>query len=116
MVDAVAVKDRRKALELYYDLIGQKEPPMRILYWLTRQYNQLFMIREQIGKGYPDSVIADRLAIRDFVVRKNRRLCERYGTEELLNALALCVSSDEDIKTGKMNDRLAVETLIFELS
>lgn len=116
MVDAVAVKDRKKALELYYDLLSQKEPPMRILYWLTRQYNQLFMIREQMGKGYPDSVIADRLAIRDFVVRKNRRLCERYQTEELHKALALCVARDADIKTGRMNDRLAVETLIFELS
>ncbi len=116
MVDAVAVKDKRKALDLYYDLLGQKEPPMRILYWLTRQYNQLFLIREQIGRGYPDSVIADRLSLRDFVVRKNRRLCERYETDELLKAVTLCVSKDEAIKTGRMNDRLAVETLIFELS
>ncbi len=35
MVDAVAVGDKKKALDYYYDLLALKEPPMRILYMLT---------------------------------------------------------------------------------
>ena len=32
MVEAVALKQQKKALEYYYDLLALKEPPMRILY------------------------------------------------------------------------------------
>ena len=38
MVNAVAEKKQRKALDLYYELLALKEPPMRILFLLVRQY------------------------------------------------------------------------------
>ena len=37
MVNAVAEKKQRKALDLYYELLALKEPPMRILFLLVRQ-------------------------------------------------------------------------------
>ena len=42
MVNAVAEKKQRKALDLYYELLALKEPPMRILFLLVRQYRILF--------------------------------------------------------------------------
>lgn len=36
MVNAVADKDQRRALDLYYDLLALKEPPMRILFLMIR--------------------------------------------------------------------------------
>ena len=41
MVEAVAEKQQKKALDYYYDLLALKEPPMRILYLLTRQFKLL---------------------------------------------------------------------------
>ena len=43
MVDAVAAKEQKKALDYYYDLLTLKEPPMRILYLLTRQFRILMV-------------------------------------------------------------------------
>ena len=40
MVEAVALKQQKKALEYYYDLLALKEPPMRILY-LSVSYTHL---------------------------------------------------------------------------
>ena len=45
MVDAVAVGDKKKALDYYYDLLALKEPPMRILYLLTRQFKLLLEVK-----------------------------------------------------------------------
>ena len=39
MVQAVAEQNQKKALDLYYDLLALKEPPMRILFLLARQFN-----------------------------------------------------------------------------
>ena len=116
MVRSVAEKQQSKALELYYDLIAQKEAPMRILYWITRQFNQLYQIKDLQSKGYPDHVIADRMGVRDFVVRKNKTLCQRFSLEELRKSIQICVEREEDVKTGRLNDRMAVELLIIQFS
>ena len=41
MVRAVTERNQKRALELYYDLLTLKEPPMRILFLLAKQF-QLF--------------------------------------------------------------------------
>ena len=42
MVNAIADKQQKKALDLYYDLLALKEPAMRILFLITRQFNMLY--------------------------------------------------------------------------
>ena len=116
MVKVIAEKNQSKALKLYYDLITQKEPPMKILYWITRQFNQLYQIKDLQSKGYPDHIIAERMGIRDFIVRKNKVLCQSYSLAELRKIIEMCVEREEDVKTGKLNDRMAVELLILRFS
>lgn len=116
MVKAVAEKQQTKALQLYYELIGQKEAPMRILYWITRQFNQLYQMKDLQSKGYPEHVVAERMGVRDFVVRKNNALCQHFSLAELRQAVEVCVEREEDVKTGRLNDRMAVELLIIGFS
>ncbi|MDD3221237.1 MAG: DNA polymerase III subunit delta [Clostridia bacterium] len=116
MIRAVAEKKQVMALKLYYDLLALKEPPMRILYWIARQFNQLYQIKDLQGKGYPDHVIAERMGIRDFIVRKNKALCGHFSLLELRQAVEACVEQEEAVKTGRLNDQMAVELLIIGLS
>ena len=44
MADGTALK-QKQALDLYYDLLLLKEPPMRILYLLARQFNGCYHIK-----------------------------------------------------------------------
>ena len=44
MIRAVTEKKQRKALDLYQDLLALKEPPMRILFLLARQFNLLLQM------------------------------------------------------------------------
>ena len=60
MVEAVAMKNQKKALDYYYDLLALKEPPMRILYLLTRQFKLLLEVKDLVGKGYDKSSIAKK--------------------------------------------------------
>ena len=116
MVKVIAEKNQARALGLYYDLLTQKEPPMKILYWITRQFNQLYQIKELQSKGYPDHIIAERMGVRDFIVRKNKALCQSFSLGELRRAVEMCVEREEDVKTGRLNDRMAVELLIVRFS
>ena len=37
--------NKRRALELYYDLLALKEPAMRIMYLISRQFNILMNVK-----------------------------------------------------------------------
>ena len=45
MITAIATKKQKQALDLYYDLLLLKEPPLRILYLLARQFNGCYHIK-----------------------------------------------------------------------
>ena len=50
MVAAIVNRQTRKAMDLYEDLLTLKEPPMRILFLIARQFNQLLQVKELMAK------------------------------------------------------------------
>ena len=83
MVEAVAAKHQKKAMDLYYDLLALKEPPMRILYLLSRQFKQLMEVKALCIKGMDKSQIAKTVGIHPFVAGKYMSRCRSFGLEEL---------------------------------
>ncbi len=116
MISAVSSHDRRKAFDLYADLLALREPPMRILYLIGRQYNQLLMIRELSSDGEGVSQIASKTGMPPFAVRKNLAIAKKYSAAQLKQSVAACVDAEEKVKTGQMEDRLAVELLLIRFS
>ncbi len=116
MVDAVAQKQQKRALELYYDLLQLREAPMRILILLTRQFQILLQIKEMHASGMDEASMAAQVKVPNFAVRKYVRQAEKFTGKKLLDAVNDGVQAEEDIKTGRMNDRLAVELFLMTYS
>ncbi len=116
LVSAVADGNRKKALEKYNDLLTLKEAPMKILFLLARQFDQLLHINELLDEGYGVSVIADKLKMNPYVVKKSVPASKRYSKERLKEAVFDMVKSEEDVKTGSLDDRLSVELMIIKYS
>lgn len=116
MVGAIADKQQKKALELYYELLAQKEPPMRIMFLIARQFNLLFQVKELRGKGYSNKTIGEKVGLPGFVAGKYVTQASRFKTEEIRDALEVCVETEEAVKTGKMNETMGVEMLIIKYS
>lgn len=116
MVNAIAEKKQKQALELYYELLALKEPPMRILFLISRQFNLLLQVKDLSGKGYQTKAIGEKVGLHGFIAGKYVTQASRFKREELRDALEACVSAEEAIKTGKMNDNMSVELLIVKYS
>ena len=112
MVQAVAEQNQKKALDLYYDLLALKEPPMRIMFLIAKQFNQLLQVKELAGKGAQKSEIASRVKVPPFVAGKLMAQARAFTREQILSYVEFCVESEEAVKTGRLSDRLAVELLI----
>lgn len=116
MIRAVTERKQRQALGLYYDLLSLKEAPMRILFLLARQFNQMLQIRALRDQGLDASAIAGKTRLAPFIVKRSLGQAERYSQEALLQIVRDCVKAEEDVKTGKLSDRLAVELLLVQCS
>lgn len=115
MVTAIAEKRQRDALELYYDLLTLKEPPMRILFLIARQCNLLLQARAMKSKGASNKEIASGLGVPPFAVGKYLSQASRFKSAVLRRALSRCVEAEEAVKTGRMNDVMSVEILIVSV-
>lgn len=116
MIRAVAEKRQKQALDLYYDLLALKEPPMRILFLIARQFNQMLQIRDLRERGLDAPAIASKTGMAPFIVKRSLAQAERFSVEELKKAVADCVSAEEAVKTGRLGDRYAAELLIVQYS
>ena len=116
MIHAVAEKQQKKALDLYYDLLSLKEPPMRILFLIARQFNQMLQVQDLRDQGYDSSSIASKAGMAPFIVKRSMAQAGRFSKAILRQAVEDCVDAEESVKTGKLGDRLAVEMLIVKYS
>ncbi|MBO5372074.1 MAG: DNA polymerase III subunit delta [Lachnospiraceae bacterium] len=116
MVDAISGHNQKKALDLYYDLLALKEAPMRILFLITRQFRILAEVKELTGKGYGSFDIGKKVGVPEFAVRKYQAQAKKHTKEQLILALQDGAQTEEDVKTGCLNEKIAVEIFISKFS
>jgi len=116
MVNAIADHEQKKALDLYYDLLTLKEPPMRIMYLITRQFQILLNLKDMSSRGFDQGTIASKVGIPPFAVRRNQAQAKGFALEQLKTAIRDGVDLEEAVKTGRLNDQMAVELFIVKYS
>ena len=115
MINAIAAGQQRRALELYYDLLALKEPPMRILFLIARQCNMLLQVKELGARGFDSRAIAPKIGVPPFVAGKYLGQAAKFKSAALRGAVEKCVEAEEAVKTGRMNDKMSVEILILSV-
>ena len=113
LVNAIAAKQQRQALDLYYDLLALREPPMRILFLIARQCNMLLQVKDLKAKGFDNRAIGSKIGVAPFIAGKYLSQASRFKASTLQDAVKKCVEAEEAVKTGSMNDRMSVEILIL---
>lgn len=116
MVDAVAEKRQQDALQYYYDLLVLREPPMRILFLLIRQFRLVMEVKELLQRHASRPEISEKTGIRSFAVRRYEQQAQYFTMKELRNILEDGAKTEQAVKTGLMDDRLGVEVFIVKYS
>lgn len=116
MIRAVAEKQQRRALDLYYDLLSLKEPPMKILFLIARQFNQMLLLKDLRAQGFDSQTVASKAGLSSFIAKKALAQAAKFEQSVLQRAVQDCVEMEHAVKSGKIGDRLAVEMLIVKYS
>ncbi|MBQ8625221.1 MAG: DNA polymerase III subunit delta [Agathobacter sp.] len=116
MVDAIASHRQKQAMDLYYDLLALREAPMRILFLITRQFQILLTVKVMSNQGFGNKDIASKAGCPEWTVRKYQGQAKAFSLEQIKKAIQDGVEYEEAVKTGRMNDQMAVELFIVTYS
>ena len=116
MIDAISVKNQQKALDCYYELIAEKEPPMRILFMISRQFNLILQAKDLSARGMSKEQIAGAMGVQGFIASKSISQSRNFTVSELKAGLAESISTEELIKSGRMDENIGVEMLLVKYS
>lgn len=116
MIDAIGSRQESKALSLYYDLLSVREKPMSILYLLTRHFNILLQVKDLQANGFSSPSISEKVGIPPFSVNKYLSQSRNFPTRRLKDALEFGADIEEQVKTGRMIEKIGVEMFIVTFS
>ena len=118
MIDAIAEKRQKQALDMYYDLLSLKEAPMKILSLIERQFQTLFVVKAMSNQGFPNKEIAVKIGRekQEWTISKQYLpQCRKLPMESIKRAMRLGAEYEEAVKTGHLGDQLAVELFIVDI-
>ncbi len=113
LVDAVANLRMEEGFQLLYDLLKNKEEPVKILALLARQFRIILLAKEAARTGYSERDIASQLAIHPYVAKLALQQGRRFSEEQLQGILVKLAELDYEIKSGRIDKVLAIEMFMF---
>ncbi len=116
MIDAIGSKQQSKALDLYYDLLSVREKPLSILYLITRHFNILLQAKNLQALGFNASSISEKVGVPPFAVNKYLGQAKNFSVKKLKEALEFSAEIEEQVKTGRMLEKIGVELFIITFS
>lgn len=115
MVDAIGRRDGRTALRLLHKLLDENAAPLYLLSMIVRQFRILIQVKELSAQGLAASTIAKRAGLHPFVAEKAGRQAMNFNMGQLEVIYARLLETDLAIKTGQVEDVLALDMLVAAL-
>ncbi|WHH60436.1 DNA polymerase III subunit delta [Petroclostridium sp. X23] len=112
MIDALMENKMQQAFQLLEDMKMLKEPVIKILSLLSKHYADLLKVKLLLEQGAGNEKIVSETGVPHFAVRKYIQQSYGFSIDRLHTILKECLKIDSDIKTGKINDWIALETFI----
>lgn len=121
MIDALAVGDGRQALALMNTILEQdtSDNGIRLFALIVRQFRLLLLTREHLASGgnRSGSAIASAIGVKSaWQAEKLGKQSRAFTIAQLEQIFRRLQRYDEDMKTGKIEPRLALDLLIASLS
>ncbi|MFR4986878.1 MAG: DNA polymerase III subunit delta [Lachnospirales bacterium] len=116
LINFMSNKDMDNAIKIYKNLIVNKTSPFVILNMISRQFRIILQTKYLYNKNYSINNIVSELELRDFIVKEAIKQSKNFSIKILLQAINECLEIDNNIKTGKIIDEIAIELLIIKYS
>ena len=117
MVDAFSEKNENKAMQLYRNLIYNKESVDDIMSNLGRQFNTIFKLKGYEGSGEPIEKLAERVGMPPAIRWKAKSfmgIARRFEYDKLYELVNYWMELSEQTMTIGLNKQVACELFLIQ--
>lgn len=115
MVDAIGERNIPKAAQLLHRLL-ETEMPIPLFGMIIRQFRLLIQAREIMDRGDNRSQIEKILKVHPFVAEKVEKQTALFAMSQLKEIYHRLLTTDENMKTGVMEPKLAIEMFVSDMA
>ncbi len=114
LTDALARRDRARALTLLHELLAQGESPLGIVAITASQTRAMLKVKSLGERGMRPFQIAQQTGLNPFVVEKSLPLARKFTFEELEATHRRLLDVDLALKRSRMTPEMALDLLVME--
>ncbi len=116
MANAIGRQNIEKALDQYHKHLNEGQHTLAILGSITSQFRSLLEIKSMAESGMTPPQIAQAKGWRsDYPVQIRLREGKKFSTKQLVDVFSILLETDKAIKTGQMEETMALDMLITRL-
>ncbi|GGN96917.1 DNA polymerase III subunit delta [Saccharibacillus kuerlensis] len=115
LIEHIANLKLQQALNIFYDLLKQREEPIKIVSLIARQFRIMLQVKEMSGQNYSQQQIAGQLGLHPYAVKIASEQARRFETARLRRILASIAKLDHEIKTGAVDKVFGLEMFLLKL-
>ena len=116
LVDAIGLRQREKAMRVLHELLDAGAAPAYLLAMIERQFRILLQVKDLQARGVAPSGMQKALGIsHSFIIDKSLRQAQHFSLPKLESIYGRLADLEQEIKTGEIEDLLALDLLVVEL-
>jgi DNA polymerase-3 subunit delta len=116
MVDALGRRDGKTASRIYHTLLDSGDHPLALLAMITRQFRLLIQVKELAPRLGTPQAIARELKQSTYPIKKVLAQSNNFSFPQLHQIYHRLLDTDIEIKTGRIDPSLAIDTFIAGIS
>lgn len=114
--DALCDRDIKSALGYLTQLKKQGDSPIMVMGSIASLFRLMAQVKELAARGQDQNAIGRVLGKKPFYIKKILNGCRHYSPAELKNFIIEMHYADQKIKTGRMEQQLALEYVVSTLA
>jgi DNA polymerase III subunit delta len=115
LIDKVTQRKIDEAFRIMYDLLKQKEEPIKIVSLIARQFRIIYQVKQLTQKGYGQKNIASMIKVHPFAVKLASEQSRRFSDDDLLKIINQLADADYQMKSGLMDKQLILDLFLTKL-
>ena len=114
MIDALMENNTQRALESLNDMMILREPVVKILALMARHFSGVLKVKLMMDQGMSTGEITSHMGMAPFVVKKYMKQAGHFSARYLHDMLHECVKIDTAVKSGKVSEKVVLQTLVVQ--